>query len=102
MTSGKGVEEIQIGDSAEFSKRRSEDDVRNFTGVTGDAAGTSRKPETVPEMLRAGLVSTVLNGFLPGSGTRYLSQTLYFRQPVLMGDTLTASVTVADKHEMSN
>jgi 3-hydroxybutyryl-CoA dehydratase len=102
MTRGRGVEEIRIGDSAEFSKRISEDDVRNFTGVTGDTAGTSRKPETVPEMLCVGLISTVLNGFLPGSGTRYLSQTLHFRQPVLMGDTLTASVTVADKHEMSN
>jgi 3-hydroxybutyryl-CoA dehydratase len=102
MTRGRGVEEIQIGDSAEFSKRISEDDVRNFTGVTGDAADTSRKPETVPEMLCAGLIATVLNGFLPGCGTRYLSQTLHFRQPVLMGDTLTARVTVADKHEMSN
>jgi acyl dehydratase len=56
----------------------------------------------VPEMLCAGLISTVLNGFLPGSGTRYLSQTLHFRQPVPVGETLTARVTVTDKHEMSN
>ena len=89
MTRGRSIEEIHIGDAAEFSKSISEDDVRNFTGVTGDAAGTSRKPATVPEMLCAGLISTVLSAFLPGSGTRYLSQTLHFRQPVLMGDTLT-------------
>jgi 3-hydroxybutyryl-CoA dehydratase len=102
MTRGRGIEEIQIGDAAEISKSMSEDDVRNFTGVTGDAAGTSRKPATVPEMLCAGLISTVLGASLPGSGTRYLSQTLHFRQPVLIGDTITARVTVTDKHEMSN
>jgi 3-hydroxybutyryl-CoA dehydratase len=102
MTRGKSIEEIHIGDAAEFSKRISEDDVRNFTGVTGDAAGTPGKPATVPEMLCASLISTVLCAFLPGSGTRYLSQTLHFRQPVLVGDTIKARVTVTDKHEISN
>jgi len=102
MTRGRGIEEIQIGDSAEFSKKISEDDVRHFTGSTGEAACTSRMPATVPEMLCASLISTVLIAYLPGSGTRYLSQTLHFRQPVMMGDTLTARGTVTDKHEMSN
>jgi 3-hydroxybutyryl-CoA dehydratase len=102
MTRGRSIEEIHIGDEAEYSKKISEDDVRNFTGVTGDAAGTSRKPATVPDMLCACLISTVLGASLPGSGTRYLSQTLHFRQPVFVGDTITAKVTVTDKHEISN
>jgi 3-hydroxybutyryl-CoA dehydratase len=102
MTRGRSIEEIHIGDEAEYSKKISEDDVRDFTGVTGDATGTSRKPATVPEMLCASLISTVLCAFLPGSGTRYLSQTLHFRQPVLVGDTIKARVTVTDKHEISN
>jgi len=99
MTRGRSIEEIHIGDEAEFSKSISEDDVRNFTGVTAD---TLRKPATVPEILCAGLISTVLGASLPGNGTRYLSQTLHFRQPVLVGDTITARVTVMDKHEISN
>ncbi len=53
-------------------------------------------------MLCAGLISTVLSAFLPGSGMRYLSQTLHFRQPVLVGETVTARVNVTDKHEISN
>ena len=99
MTRGRSIEEIHIGDEAEFSKSISEDDVRSFTGVTAD---TLRKPATVPEILCAGLISTVLGASLPGNGTRYLSQTLHFRQPVLVGDTITARVTVMDKHEISN
>jgi 3-hydroxybutyryl-CoA dehydratase len=102
MTRSTGIEEIHVGDSAEFSKRISEDDVRNFTGLTGDAAYPSCKPATVPEMLGASLIATVLGAFLPGSGMRYLSQTLYFRQPLFVGDTITAKVTVTDKHEVSN
>jgi 3-hydroxybutyryl-CoA dehydratase len=102
MTRGRSIEQIHIGDEAEYSKKISEDDVRDFTGATGVAAGTSRKPATVPEMLCAGLISTVLGASLPGSGTRYLSQTLHFRQPVLVGDTITARVMVTDKHEISN
>lgn len=102
MARGRSIEEIQVGDAAEFSKIITEGDVRLFTEVTADVAGTARKPETVPEMLCAGLISTALGSFLPGSGTRYLSQTLHFRQVALVGDTITASVTVTDKHEISN
>lgn len=102
MTRGRSIEEIQLGDAAEFSKTITVDDVRHFAEVTADAAGTADKPETAPEMLCAGLIATVLGAFLPGRGARYLSQTLHFRQPVLAGDTITARVTVTDKHEISN
>ena len=34
---------------------------------------------------------------LPGPGTIYLGQTLSFRHPVIIGDTLTVSVTVTSK-----
>jgi 3-hydroxybutyryl-CoA dehydratase len=46
-------------------------------------------------MLSASLVSTVLGTRLPGPGTIYLSQTLKFRAPVRIGDTVTATATVA-------
>jgi len=102
MTKGRNIEEIQIGDEAEYSRKISEDDVRHFIGATGVAAGTSPGLATVPEMLCSSLISIVLSTSLPGSGTRYLSQILHFRQPVHVGDTVTARVTVTDKHEISN
>ena len=36
MKKGKSVEEIQVGDSAEFSKSISENEVRQFEGIIGD------------------------------------------------------------------
>jgi 3-hydroxybutyryl-CoA dehydratase len=102
MTKGRMIDELHPGDAAEFSKRISEDDARHFTGATADAAATSLKPAKVPEVICASLISVVLGELLPGPGTIYLSQTLYFRKPVFVGDTITAKVTVADMHEMSN
>jgi 3-hydroxybutyryl-CoA dehydratase len=102
MTKGRMIDELHPGDAAEFSKRISEDDARYFTAATADAAVTSSKPARVPEVICASLISVVLGELLPGPGTIYLSQTLYFRKPVFVGDTITAKVTVADMHEMSN
>jgi 3-hydroxybutyryl-CoA dehydratase len=112
MTKGKSVEEIHVGDSAEFARKISEHDVIRFVEATGGLtsaradeahiSSTSITVKPVSEMLSAGLISTVLGFYLPGPGMRYLSQTLYFRQPVYVGDTITAKVTVMDKHEMSN
>jgi 3-hydroxybutyryl-CoA dehydratase len=46
-------------------------------------------------MLTASYFSTAL-AILPGPGTIYLSQSLHFRAPVRIGDTVEAQVTVAD------
>ena len=47
-------------------------------------------------MLTAGLISAVLGTQLPGPGTVYLAQTLRFRGPVKIGDTVTAFVEVIE------
>ena len=49
-------------------------------------------------MLSAGLISNVLGTKLPGPGTIYLGQDLRFTAPVDIGDTITATLTVAEKH----
>ena len=46
-------------------------------------------------MLSAGLISAVLGTQLPGPGTIYLGQTLRFRAPVKIGDTVAATVEIA-------
>ena len=48
-------------------------------------------------MLSAGLISNVLGTKLPGPGTIYLGQDLRFTAPVDIGDTITATLTVAEK-----
>ncbi len=106
------IEEIRIGDSVELSKRLTEDDIRRFAdAVWGsiEAPPAQRckdakfsKAQSACEMLCAGLISAVLSMHLPGPGARTLSQILHFRQPLLAGDTFTASVPVTDKHDLSN
>lgn len=47
-------------------------------------------------MLTAGLISAILGTRLPGEGTIYLEQTLKFKQPVYLGDTITAVCEIID------
>ena len=44
----------------------------------------------------ASLISAVLGTRLPGPGAIYISQTLNFRAPVRIGDTVDVIVTVAE------
>jgi 3-hydroxybutyryl-CoA dehydratase len=103
---GKTMEELKVGDAAEFTKTISESDVVLYAGVTGDlnpahvneeyAKKTFFKTRIAHGMLLAGLISAVLGNKLPGPGTIYIRQELNFLAPVRIGDTITASVEVAE------
>jgi 3-hydroxybutyryl-CoA dehydratase len=103
---GKTIDELKVGDGAEFTKTISESDVYLYAGVTGDlnpahvneeyAKKTFFKTRIVHGMLLAGLISGVLGNRLPGPGTIYIRQELNFLAPVRIGDTITASVEVAE------
>jgi 3-hydroxybutyryl-CoA dehydratase len=103
---GKTIDEIRVGDTAEFTKTVSESDVYLYAGVTGDtnpahideeyAKGTFFKTRVAHGMLSAGFISTVLGNKLPGAGTIYVKQELTFMAPVHMGDTITARVEVVE------
>ena len=103
---GKKIDELKVGDCAEFSKTVSESDVYLFAGVTGDlnpahidqcyAEKTHFKTRIAHGMLGAGFISAVIGTRLPGPGTIYLNQTLEFLAPVNIGDTITARVMVTD------
>lgn len=100
---------IKIGDSASLTKTFSDEDVRSFAEISGDknpvhlddefAAQTQFKKRLVHGMLTAGLISAVLGTELPGPGSIYLSQSINFRAPVFIGDTITATVTVTKMRE---
>lgn len=100
------MSEIQAGQTAEFTKTVTEADVVLFAGVTGDLnpahidqtwAEASRFGGRIAHgMLSASFISTVLGMKLPGPGTIYLTQSLSFTAPVMIGETVTARVEVAE------
>ena len=109
---GKKIDEIQVGDRAEFAKTISESDVYLYAGVTCDhnpahvneeyAKKTFFKTRIVHGMLTAGLISTIFGTKFPGPGTIYLRQVVEFVAPVYIGDTITAKVEVVDKNAEKN
>ncbi len=106
MSSATGLtfEQITQGQSASFAKTVSEADIVLFAGVSGDtnpvhldqsyAETTMFKSRIAHGMLSAGFISTVLGTKLPGPGAIYLSQSLKFKAPVRIGDTVKATATV--------
>lgn len=97
-------DEIAVGDTVRFSKRITEDDVRRFARVSGDTnrlhlddefAGRTRFDGRIAHgTLVSGVISAAL-ARLPGL-TIYLSQDLQFRNPVAIGDRITAVVEVVE------
>lgn len=101
--------EIQVGDAASFSKTVTESDIDAFAGLTGDfnpvhvdadyAKESMFKERVAHGMLVSGYISAVLGTQLPGPNAIYMGQTLQFKLPVMIGDTVTAEVTVTEKRD---
>lgn len=106
MMVGKSIDELSVGDRAEFAKTVSEADIYLFAGITGDlnpahvneayASQTFFKTRIAHGMLAAGFVSAVMGMELPGPGSIYMKQELKFLAPVRIGDTITARAEVVE------
>ncbi|TGL56694.1 MaoC family dehydratase [Leptospira ognonensis] len=104
---GKTFQEIQINDTASFSKTITETDVYLFAGISGDfnplhtdeeyAKTTVFGTRIAHGGLAASLLAPVLGMKLPGLGTVALETTTKFRKPVFFGDTITCKVEVIEK-----
>jgi len=100
---GRYVDEIDAGMTAVFTKTVTEADIVLFAGISGDtnpvhldedfAKSTMFKGRIAHGMLSASFISTVFGTKLPGPGCIYLSQSLKFKAPVRIGDTVLARVT---------
>jgi len=98
------IEDIEPGMKASLSRNFGEEEVEAFARITGDvnpahldeefAATTVFGRRVVHGMLTASLISAVLGTRLPGRGAIYVSQSIQFRTPVFIGDTVTAEVEV--------
>jgi 3-hydroxybutyryl-CoA dehydratase len=101
--------DITVGDTASFSKTVTESDIVTFAGLTSvfnpihvdaEYARESLFKERIAHgMLLAGFISAVLGTQLPGPNAIYMGQTLNFKLPVKIGDTVTAEVTIEEKRE---
>ena len=101
--------DIKIGDTASSSKTVTEVDIANFAEVSGDfnpihvdaefASQSMFKERIAHGMLSASYISALLGNQLPGPNTLYLGQTLNFKNPVKIGDTVTAEVKVTEKRD---
>jgi phosphotransacetylase/acyl dehydratase len=100
-------DEMIVGETASLSHTVTQRDIDLFAAATGDVNPAHVDPayaETdmfhhiiIHGMWGAGLISAVLGTRLPGPGTIYLGQELRFLQPVSIGDTMTATLTVREK-----
>lgn len=101
---GLFLEDLSVGQTADLTRTVAEGDLAAFAEVTGDtnpvhldaayAAGTAFKERIAHGMLSAGYISAVIGTKLPGPGAIYVAQSLRFRRPVKIGDTVTATATV--------
>lgn len=101
-------EELKVGDSATYSRTLTEQDLILFAAATGDlnplhldeeyAKTTIFRKRIAHGMWAAGLISATLANVLPGPGSIYIGQTLNFKLPVYLGDTLTVRLQLIAKN----
>jgi 3-hydroxybutyryl-CoA dehydratase len=99
-------EDLSVGMAETLKKVIDASDVVGFAEVTGDrnpihlsehfAAKTPFGTRIAHGLYTASLISAVLGTRLPGPGAIYISQTLNFRAPVKIGDTVDVSVLVSE------
>jgi phosphate acetyltransferase len=103
----KTFDEMEIGDGAGITRTLGKQDIELFAVMSGDVNPAHvdeeyAKSDAFHKVIAHGmwggaLISAVLGTELPGPGTIYLNQTLSFRHPVGIGDTVTVRVKVREK-----
>jgi len=100
------LEEIEIGMSVSYSQTITDSDIKTFAGISGDRnpvhldenyAKKSRfKKRIAHGMMTASYFSALFGTKIPGEGCVYTYQSLNFKKPVYLDDTVEAIVTVTD------
>jgi phosphotransacetylase/acyl dehydratase len=102
-------DEIEPGDTARLTRTLTHKDIELFAIVSGDVNPMHLDADYARDdvfhriiahgMWGGALISTLLGTELPGPGTIYVEQSLRFRGPVGLGDTVTVVVSVTEKRE---
>lgn len=103
------INELVVGQRASYSKTLTERDIILFAACSGDAnpvhldkeyAATTPFGEPIGHGMWTGaLVSAAIATCLPGPGSVYRSQSLSFKHPVKIGDTVTVTLIVSEIKE---
>ncbi len=103
------IDEIYIGQKESVTKNITKADLHIFAGLVDDYSpihvnkefgeASPFKQNIAHGFISASLFSTLVGMRLPGAGALYVSQSLNFKAPVFIGDTITASVEVVEKRE---
>jgi 3-hydroxybutyryl-CoA dehydratase len=98
------LEEIKIGMSATYSQTVTDADIKSFAGISGDrnpvhldekyAEESRYKKRIAHGMMTASYFSALFGTKIPGEGCVYVAQSLKFKRPVYIDDTVTATVEV--------
>ena len=98
------LEKIEVGMEASYSQTITDCDVKCFAGISGDHnpvhvcedyANKSRYKKRIAHgLISASFFSALFGTKLPGPGCVYVSQSLKFKKPVYLNDTVTATVIV--------
>lgn len=104
MSIGKTINELEEGESADFTKTVTETDVTLFTAISGAtdpmflnkefAKETEHGKRIVPSSVYSSFIAPLLGMNLPGLGTIVVNLKANFSKPVFIGDTITARVIV--------
>lgn len=100
-------DELEVGETASIARTLTYKDIELFAIMSGDVNPAHVDEEFAKSdmfhgiiahgMWGGALISTVLGTELPGPGAIYLGQSLRFRRPVCLGDTITVTVRVTEK-----
>ncbi len=100
---------LTVGQRASATHTVTDCDVVMFAAVTGDlnpvhvdaeqAAASRFGGRIAHGMFAGGLISSLMASKLPGPGAIYLTQSLRFVRPVLIGDVITVSAEVLELFE---
>jgi len=98
------LEQISIGMTASYSQTVTDSDIKGFAGISGDrnpvhvdevyAENSRYKKRIAHGLMTASYFSALFGTKIPGEGCVYVSQSLNFKRPVYIGDTVTATVEV--------
>jgi 3-hydroxybutyryl-CoA dehydratase len=99
------IDEIQIGMRAAYSHTVTDADVKSFAALTGDnnplhlddefATNSKFGARIVHGMFLSSFFPSLMCNEITGPGSVYVSQSLRFKRPVYIGDTVVAEVIVS-------
>jgi len=103
------LEELEVGQSYSTRNQVTDEDIVKFSEVTGDVNPIHLNEDYAKKsifgqriahgMISAGYISAIFGTRFPGAGSIFMSQSLKFKAPVRINDTVETTVTITDINE---